>query len=260
LIQAQAYSAKLSVRVGKAWASKKIDAANGKLVTKNVPAWLEVENGEIVPVNEYKGDKKRSAKIPASVVTEASEMAAKGLGGVLIAKKLLAGKSKLSVAWMISTLSNRAVLGKYQPNKCEVVPNYYPPIVDQSVFDAVRAHADSRRKGGRVLGVGHNPEDANNLFAGRVFDGDRKMDYAKIGVYEYLVSRSDINDARPVNRLRYEKFEKAFIPFLRDLNWREIAGEAESAEVKVAQSKLEVVLGDLDRTTRAGEQRKAVNE
>ena len=43
---AQAYSAKLSERVGKAWASKKIDAANGKLVTKNVPAWLEYSGEE----------------------------------------------------------------------------------------------------------------------------------------------------------------------------------------------------------------------
>ena len=258
--QGYEYSKKLSERVGRAWAKKKADAANGKPITANVPAWLEVvgrlvvggkvvDPGKIVLVTEFKGGK-RTGKVPAALVTEAFDLAASGLGAVTIAKKLFVGKSGLGIEWMRATLNSRAVLGEYTPSGCEPAADYFPRIVDQSVWDKVRANAAGKRKCGRVIGIGRNFENASNLFPGLIFDGDRKMDYAKIGAYEYLVTRSNINDSRKIHRANYADFEQAFLTFLKAEDWIAISNESHSNEELEVQKALEAVLSELDRTNR----------
>jgi hypothetical protein len=48
--------------------------------------------------------------------------------------------------------------------------------------------------------------------------------------------------------LRYDRLEKGFLGFLEDLDWRAVAGESESAEVKATSAELETVLDNIDRT------------
>jgi hypothetical protein len=48
------------------------------------------------------------------------------------------------------------------------------------------------------------------------------------------------------NRMRYDKFETAFLVFLTELDWKSVAGSTESDESKAAQFRLNQVLGELD--------------
>jgi hypothetical protein len=57
-------------------------------------------------------------------------------------------------------------------------------------------------------------------------------------------------DGRRSNRLRYQKFESAFLGFLKDLDWKSVAGASESDDEKAAKVALETVLAELDRTAR----------
>jgi len=50
--------------------------------------------------------------------------------------------------------------------------------------------------------------------------------------------------------MRYDHFEKAFLGFLTDLDWRSVAGESEPAEVKEKQADLDRMSAEIDRTSR----------
>jgi hypothetical protein len=58
-------------------------------------------------------------------------------------------------------------------------------------------------------------------------------------------------------RIRYERFETAFLNFLTDLDWKAVAGASLSDEEATAQYKLDRVLGDFDKLSRRLEATKA---
>jgi len=66
--------------------------------------------------------------------------------------------------------------------------------------------------------------------------------------WEYLVT--SYKSGQPSNRMRYDHFEKAFLGFLTDLDWRSVAGESEPAEVKEKQADLDRMSAEIDRTSR----------
>ena len=66
---AQEYSKKHSERIRGGWARAKAAAAKGEIVTKNLPAWLKIEDGRIVEIPE---------KVAA--LREAFKLAALGVG------------------------------------------------------------------------------------------------------------------------------------------------------------------------------------
>jgi hypothetical protein len=110
-------------------------------------------------------------------------------------------------------------------------------------------------KGKRYRGGSRSGDRIDNLFRGLVFDAmlKRPMVYAWKGRgvtdWEYLVTS---HKAKQIpNKIRYADFEKGFMNFLVDLDWRAIAGEAEPAELKSLQKKLEKVAAEQDCTTRA---------
>jgi hypothetical protein len=224
-----------------------------------LPAWLKIEGGKIV-----KNEK-------ADAVRKAFRLAGLGIGSKNILRKLngsLDRESKgYSLSWLTRTLCNRAVLGEFQPHHYnengrrvpygDVVPNYFPAIVTQSEFDAARAEItrknripnDKRYRGGgdRFSNV------ANNLFSGLLRDvtsePERGMGFAAVNGIAYL-SSAFAADGRKSNRLRYKKFESAFLGFLQDLDWKSVAGASESDEEKAAKVELETILAELDRTVR----------
>jgi DNA invertase Pin-like site-specific DNA recombinase len=146
------------------------------ITTSQCPKWLWTpklsEGQRVIQTTE-----RRFKKIPEAVKTVQMifDMKLKGMGTMNMVRQLNATapwkpkpseKSKKprkhsgwSGSYIKKILSNRAVLGEYQPFKTvegtrrpegEPIPNYYPRIIEDDIFDAVQAKfAANKGKGGR---------------------------------------------------------------------------------------------------------------
>lgn len=160
-----------SDRVGNAWANKKQKAATQKTpLTKRLPAWLEMRDGNIVIVPEK-----------ADTVRKIFTLASNGYGIKAITKKLnkdatptIARAKHWALSYVGKLLDNRAVIGEYQPftrrngprrPDGDPVANYFPAIVTPESYHAVQAGLAQRKgKPGR-------PGKSNvNLFTGMLTD------------------------------------------------------------------------------------------
>ena len=75
------------------------------------------------------------------------------------------------------------------------------------------------------------------------------MTYQRVSQWQYLSTAfSSTNQTQ--HRLSYDKFESAFLGFLADLNWREVAGQTKSAELDAVEAVLNKVLAETDRVRR----------
>jgi DNA invertase Pin-like site-specific DNA recombinase len=232
-------SKKKSERIGAAWASKKSKLGKpGEIYTKNVPQWLAVENGKIVEVPEV-----------VSIVREAFRMAANGIGVDNITRAI---RGEFSRSWFTRLLFDRSVLGEFQPKGAEVIPNYFPQVISQSDFDAVRLAMEGKRKNGRYAGGNRQRStQADHLFSGMIYDLGyedeaqvRPMHFQKVERGTYLMSSFD--KSRKQNRIRYDLVESAVLQFLSQEDWTAIATQTESDECKAARKELEVLLREVD--------------
>jgi DNA invertase Pin-like site-specific DNA recombinase len=236
-------SKKKSERIGSAWASKKAKLGKpGELYTRNLPKWLTVENGKIVEVPEV-----------VSMVRKAFQMAANGIGVDSIASTI---GSRFSRSWFAKLLSDRSVLGEFQPKGAAVIPDLFPQVISQSDFDAVRLVAEGKRKNGRYAGGNRQRStQADHLFSGLIYDLGyeddapiRAMHFRRSQRGTYLMSAFD--KVQKQNRIRYEIVESAVLEFLNQEDWQSIAGQSESEECKAAKSELETLLREIDVTER----------
>jgi DNA invertase Pin-like site-specific DNA recombinase len=253
-----------SDRIGSAWRSKKSKATNGLAITASTLGWLKARKGESVTVVPQR----------AAAIRRIFQLAALGLGGVRIIRQLVkeghkpfGTSGKWTLGYIQLILSNRSVLGEYQPLRHEngkktpegePIPNFYPAVVTYAEWEAARAAIDAKNitqrtaKGGS-RGGGRQSDNIENLFSGLIWDISpavpRRMYFNSKGAsrYAYLVTRFESKE--PAHRSRYDQFEKAFLGFLEDLDWQSVAGESESDEVKAAQRELENVLSETDRTS-----------
>jgi len=167
-----------SKRVKAAW-DKKVDAiiaGERKAFSRILPAWLEVCPAEgICVANKHR----------ASIVREVFNRYVEGFGLPAIVKLLnergepswgygLKKGEGWNTAYLHKLLTNRAVMGEFEPNtrsrhtpthlaasKGVVIPDYYPQVISADLFNRAQATRKSRRgMGGRA-----NSQQAN-LFAG----------------------------------------------------------------------------------------------
>jgi DNA invertase Pin-like site-specific DNA recombinase len=242
---AREYSKKLSERVGSAWRSKKRNTPDGIAISKWMPAWLTGKAGEPIQVNEKR----------AKIVREIFRLAASGHGKRMIARILnergippFRGET-WGHSYIGKLLHSRAPLGEWQP--CdkdgkpdgEPHPNHFPQIVDAALYQKARAAIVSRRTitdNGAVTGkYAGRTGSMRNLFSGLVWDASAGFDAAVPMHYtdpgkgaKPRLSTEKTGPDRP-HWIDYGRFENAFLAFLDDLNWREILGERESADLKV---------------------------
>lgn len=181
-----------SRRVGKAWGQKKNkDARNLEVITKKIPAWLEVKDGKIIPIPEK-----------VAIVNEIFKLSLDGRGRNWITKYLNKKYAKSfargfwSTTYLLQILRGKAVIGEYQPHKIvweevevngqtqqiktrvpdgEPIPNYYPTVVDPSVYWAVqKSITDRRRTGGPTTRKnkesGEITDNVINIFQSVMFD------------------------------------------------------------------------------------------
>jgi DNA invertase Pin-like site-specific DNA recombinase len=155
-------SKQLSERLGAVWARKKQEAREtGKMTTRSVPAWLEERNGQPV-----------ANKRKAGTVRRIFDMTLEGHGKQSIAHTfnseavpVFGRASGWSESYVRLILNNPAVIGHYQPTRRtddgtvpdgEVIPDYFPPVVEEEVFYRVK----HRRAGVSGKGKKHPPRNA----------------------------------------------------------------------------------------------------
>jgi len=258
------YSQKISERVGAAWKSKKRDAVNGKAITNMVPFWLSAVKGQsIVEIPER-----------VTVVKKIFTLAENGLGARRIINQLVADGDKpfkrnddprrgknWTRPYLHRLLKNRAVLGEFQPHKKvgktrvksgDPVPGYFPQVISQTQFDAVQEQIDAKNLVKENHGGGRYNANIRNLFSGITFNATT----GKAMVYNAKSKKSPANllsvwqQGVPQNRIRYYAFEKAFLGFLHDLDWRAVAGQTESDALKFNRAQLEQVKAEADKLAR----------
>lgn len=244
-------SAMKSVRNGAACARKRKEAAAGKVVTRKVPGWFKRDaEGRAVLVDG------RLVPDPAKVATvrRVFDLALAGNGAYTIARQLNAegvpvlartvfrGRPVVwSVAVVMHMLTSRSVTGEFQPHQGrgadrrpagEVIPDYYPAVIDADTFHAAqhaiqtRATCGRGRRGKRI-----------NLFSGLLFDArdggtlyykfhDKERGSAIIPVGAVHGKRS------PWSCFPAPPFDAAVISRLREVKVSDVQGD-DSAGLKV---------------------------
>lgn len=253
-----------SERVGAAWRRKKEKAAEGVPLTRQVPAWLTVE-----------GERFKVVKAKADAVRRVYRMAVDGHGIGVITKRLnaegvppIARGTKWARSYVAKLLTNRAVVGEYQPHTGHSgatrkpdgppIPGYFPAIVTEELWFAARsAMADRRNKPGRI---GRRV----NLFAGLLRDARnggtlQVLDKGKArGCGPGLVSYDAVQGVPGAVYLSFPlvAFEQAVLPWLRQLDPREVLAPhaAEEDQEAVLEGRLDKVRTRIERAKAALEE------
>jgi DNA invertase Pin-like site-specific DNA recombinase len=263
------HSEKLKDRLDAVWRSKKDQArSEKKVVTRMVPGWLTVQGGEIVPLPDR-----------VATLRKIFTLAAQGFGRKRIADRLTLDGDKpftdrgdWTLSFIATALTSRAAIGEYQPTKKvdgrfipdgPPVEQYFPRVIDQTLYDTAvasvsakdRLSPEARKKAGARGGNRSGGKTTHkNLFTHVIFDvtsGESvAMNYhEKSGNRpRYLVTGWKPN--QKANRIRYERFESAFLGFLQDLDWQAVAREADPEGVENLRFELEKVAIEIHRTTR----------
>lgn len=133
-------------RIKDAQARKHEDAKSGKIVSRNIPAWIDIVHGEF-KLNEHE----RTVKLIYDLYLE-------GYAYKAISRKLQElkvpyppakiQKQRLNDQWaaarVCTILSSPAVYGQYTPKNKDPIDNYYPPVVDIATYQKVQAIKKSR--------------------------------------------------------------------------------------------------------------------
>ncbi|MBP3953767.1 recombinase family protein [Gemmata sp. G18] len=252
-----------SGRCGQAWANKRKEAAQ-KPLTRNVPAWCKLV-GEKIVLDEAK----------AEVVRRIYNMALAGRGMPTIAKTLnlegvapLSGRSK---RWAPSSLdhilSSRTSIGEYQPHTWHgrerrepdgpPVTGYYPAVVTEQTFDAVRVAMSRRNKKGSGRG-----DKTLSIFSGLLFDArsGEKFHVTNNTVHGRRISPYESSRTLPDFKwisFSADTFESAVLSKFREIDAREIVGNRpdptasfanrlDEIERRITSIKSQLVSGDED--------------
>ena len=248
---AKAYTDNLKANIQKAKELRKDEASsNGWVLSRTVPVWLKVVGRENIGNKITNPGKIVEIPEKVAIVREVFRLAGLGMGRIHIAEQIK-DRCNQSLSWVSHTLRDRAVLGEFRPKGRDPIIGYYPQIISQSEFDAVREQAAKKQKGGNYAGGSRTSDKADNLLTGLVwdFDANLPMNFQKVKGGSYL--RTYFKAGVAGHSIRYDLAERIILEFLTQEDWNSIAGETESEECKVARKELDALLRDIDVTERS---------
>ena len=246
------YVKNLKVNIKKGKEEKKDKAvAEGWVLSRKVPAWLQVVGRENIGNKIVNcGTIVENEKV--AVVKGAYRLAGLGLGVQHIARQLNGSLNFTSapLTWLTRTLKDRSVLGEFTPAGREPIAGYFPAIISQAEFDAARKEIARKHK--NPGGNARHADTADNLFSGLLWDAtaQRSLNFQKVARGCYLRTAFSAAGKSDQHSMHYLPFETAFLGFLKDLDWKSVAGQSESDEVRAAAKALDIVKGDLDKSQR----------
>ncbi|MGO8220655.1 recombinase family protein [Rhizobium ruizarguesonis] len=232
-----------SLRVGAAWENKRKNVNERKL-TRVAPAWLRLSD-----------DRKVFEVIPdhVAVLRTIFNDADNGKGSFQIARKLnLDGVPTFvqSKGWhesyITKILTNRAVLGEYQPHRYidgkrtpagNPVKDYFPAAISREQFERILAGRDSRKN----RGSGRKGRNNINLFSGVATCGycrGKMMIVDKgIGPKGGVYLRCD--NARRGNECKaglwpLKHLETAFLSFVKEIDLRSLIIESSEKDARLS--------------------------
>jgi DNA invertase Pin-like site-specific DNA recombinase len=286
--------------VGSAWEEKrkaarekrpqpdrKENRVNGmRLLTHCLPAWIEEQGGKLQAIPKK-----------AAVVKRIYRLAARGYGRKLIAAKLNEdkvpafgervyrqeedgkfhyrkvdgkpfGRGEWAASYIALILSDRRVLGEYQPRKRgrskdgDPIRGYFPAVVTEAEWLAARAAIGKRHK----RPTGRTSHDVN-LFSGLLrsaLDGDSYVVTNMLPSHDrgrktrVLINSSHLEGRAKCRTFPLSVFETAILGWLKEVDAKEIingdsvpdetlvlAGELARVEAKIAELEAALLEGDV---------------
>lgn len=232
VIAARAYDESLSksIRLSDVWERKRRNINTIK-ATSVCPNWLKLSKDK----KSFLIDSQK-----AEIVRKIFELSKSGNGVATIARILnennvptFSNKKRKNKGWNPSYVSkilhSRAVIGEFQPHKMvngkrmpldEIISDYFPKIIDSTLFNAVQARFANKKKYGGKTGK------ISNLFSGIAYCGDCKapMHIVNKGKppkgYTYLVCSNALRAVKcEYNALRYDEIEKAFVEYCAEIDF-----------------------------------------
>ncbi len=217
-----------SERVSAAWLKKQRKASETQTpMTSKCPSWLRLAD-----------DRKHFEVIAsaATIIRRVFDMAINGCGMSLIAQKFnqeqvkpLGYADRWHVSMIAGILTNRTVLGEYQPktahskqNAGEPIKGYYPNVITEDIYYKAQQGIQARLKtrGRRKDGI------INNLFTGIVKDARDNASMVlklrtskKRALNSYLVSAKAIDKVKGSKFLAipYSGFEQLMLTWLHEI-------------------------------------------
>lgn len=245
-----------SDRLAAVWQKRKQAARdNGAIITRRLPAWVQVKGEKLMPVPER-----------VIIIRRIFDLAITGHGLFEIVRTLTREKVKpwgrgdsWNKAYLRKIISGRSVLGEHQPMRDgqpdgEPMPNYYPQVIDPETWQRAQTALSGRReKAGRV-GV-----KVTNLFSGLMTDalGGQKMLIAwqtqgsgdKRRKVRCLVPAGAMEGRQASITLPYAVFERAVLKCLKEITPADLTGSEtapESTGLVVEAAALESRMKDIE--------------
>jgi len=242
-------------RLSRSWENKR-RRAGSQVMTRQTVAWVEVRPDR--SGFDLVADR-------AEVVRRVFQDAANGIGSDRIARMLnqegVPAFKKPESGWhksyITKILTNRAVLGEFQPHVIRggkrvpegaVVPGYYPSVIDDDLFYRAQAGRRQRRTGA----AGRKGEKLSNLFSGLARcgvcgDAMHYFDKGKKGRPHLFCGRARRGAGCPVRiGWSYEALEISVLSYLQEIDLPAIVAstphraerEAVTVEVQQLQGRL----------------------
>jgi DNA invertase Pin-like site-specific DNA recombinase len=235
-------SAIKSERSRASWARKQKEAAS-RVVTRMLPGWISSEGGKLV-LNKH-----------AATVRCMFGMARDGLGTQAIALKLNVDKVptlgrktfrgrpvKWSGANVWHILTSPAAIGKYVPYRKRgeaagsPIPNYFPAVVDEATYHAVRQAITARGRVGRGRRGKHI-----NLFSGLLIDArdGGSLSYWKPGAHPTVLISVNAKEGKGIDWVSFpaDLFDAAVLSQLSEITSADVEGGAAAGKVDELRGK-----------------------
>lgn len=248
-------------RMKSAWSKKREDIQSGKITKQRIPGWLEFsESGnELVPITER-----------VELLKEIFALSRDGYGAYSITRQLNERREKpwgrgkqWGESYIKKILSNRAVLGEFQPMKIsfesgkkrkepdgDLCPAYYPQVISTQLFSQANL-AISQRK---VNGSGRKGRTHRNIFTGflrcQCGAGLRFIDKgsgSKGGLY-LRCARSLVKGVCGTPARRYRDVEPAILEAIKTIDFEAILSDTSAAtqlgQLKAQESDVRLLVAE----------------
>jgi hypothetical protein len=223
-----------SERVAAAWNNKRANAGK-RILTRQCRGWLKARSDgsgfDIIPDR---------VQVLLRIFTGAAD---KGMGADLIARRLnelhvptFGRSSGWHKSYVLKILSDRAVLGEFQPHTKrggkrkalhQVIANYYPAVIDEALF----YRAQRARHGRRRRSSGRKGPRISNLFSRIAHCGNcggpmHLINKGAKGGHVLICDRARRSAGCQVRiAWPYRDFEQSFLTFIREANLLDVVGE-----------------------------------
>jgi DNA invertase Pin-like site-specific DNA recombinase len=246
-------------RIAESWKKRRENARKKRaLVTRRIPAWLEEVNGALVTIPERVAALKVIFRLAADGYGAARivrVLTGKGKGGGREKAVPPFGTAKWTRPYLNKILSDRRVLGEYQPRKTDDTPDgppilgYYPQVITEDEYLLARAGRESRNIRGWRRGRDRRHVNVFQSLLTHARDGEG-FALNNHGTGErpdlVLVNAAGMDGRSGCWTFPYRIFEDAILGLLREVKTADVLPREQAvSRAEVLRARLENVRGEI---------------